>query len=913
LRCLVLTENIDVIAVTETFIDTVNNDLLSEYSIDGYKFFNKDRVNRRGGGSALYVATWLNPVEITPNNSNIEHVCVKITGDKLAVNISVTYRPPGQSQELDIEMYQVLRQSLNNESVILGDFNLPHIDWETLTGVETESHRMLEFIEDNFLIQLVTEPTRENNILDLVIASQEHLINNITVGEHLGSCDHKVVRAEINTRTNIVENRTFVPNFGRGNYEGLRSALSHLSPPVTTQVEDAWSYFKNQLLTQQRNFIPYCEKRPSNNKNHPWFNIDIKRELKVRNNLHTRLKSLRSTENIRLYNEARRRVKTLIKQAKRRYEEDIAANSRTNAKKFFRYINNKKNIRSGIGPLKDNTGTLVTEDQNMASLLNNYFSSVFNPIADAGHITANDDNNEIGSAPDIAPEQTLHNLDITSKEVLRAINDMKTNKSPGPDNIYPKVLKETKSEIVDTLKTVFNLSLRQGTVPADWKTANVTPIFKKGDRNTPGNYRPISLTSVVGKMLESIIRDKIVSHLERHSLIRDSQHGFRNKRSCLSNLLTFYNDLFSAHDITRSLDIVYLDFQKAFDKVPHNKLMFKVKQLGIDGNIHKWIENWLSNRKQRVVINGTASDWAPVTSGVPQGSVLGPVLFIIYINDIDVGLNNFISKFADDTKIGNSIITDHDRISLQEDLNKISEWSHRWEMPFNVNKCHILQVGTRNQKFNYEMSGVKLESVHCIKDLGVTIASSLKFSQQCKDAAGKANRMLGFINRSFSFKNKDVILPLYISLVRPHLEYAVQFWSPHHAKDIAKLEAVQRRATKMITSLRNKSYEERLSSLNLFSLEKRRLRGKLIECYKILKGFTNVDPSKLFSIDNSARTRSNGVKLRCKQVQLDCTKFFFTNDVVREWNKLPPSVVQCDTINSFKNKLDQHLLNQDIR
>ena len=841
-------------------------------------------------------------------------MCVKVTGDKFAINVSVTYRPPGQTQELDIEMYRILQQSLRNrESVILGDFNLPHIDWQTLTGVESESHRMLEFMDDNFLSQLVAEPTRENNILDLVITSQEHLINNITVGEHLGSCDHKVVRAEINTTTNIVENTTFVPNFRRGNFERLRSALSHLSPPATAHVEDAWSYFKNQLLTQQRNFIPNCVKRPTNNKNHPWFNTEIKRALIARNNLHKHVKSLRSTENIRLYNEARRRVKTLIKQAKRRYEEDIAADSRTNAKKFFRYINNKKHIRSGIGPLKDSAGTLVTDDQKMASLLNDYFSSVFNPIVDAGHITANDDNNEIGNAPDIAPEQTLHNLEITSEEVLRAINDMKTNKSPGPDNIYPKVLKETKSEIVDTLKTVFNLSLHQGTVPADWKSANVTPIFKKGDRNTPGNYRPISLTSVVGKMLESIIRDKIVNYLERHSLIRDSQHGFRNKRSCLSNLLTFYNDLFSAHDITRSLDIVYLDFQKAFDKVPHNKLMFKVKQLGIDGNILKWIENWLSNRKQRVVINGTASDWAPVTSGVPQGSVLGPVLFIIYINDIDVGLNNLISKFADDTKIGNSIITDHDRISLQEDLNKISEWSQRWEMPFNVNKCHILQIGTRNHKFNYEMNGVKLESVQCIKDLGVSIASSLKFSQQCKDAAGKANRMLGFINRNFSFKNKDVILPLYISLVRPHLEYAVQFWSPHHAKDIAKLEAVQRRATKMITSLRNKSYEERLASLNLFSLEKRRLRGKLIECYKILKGFTNVDANKLFSIDNSARTRSNGVKLRCKQVQLDCTKFFFTNDVVREWNKLPPSVVQCDTINSFKNKLDQHLLNQDIR
>ncbi len=194
-----------------------------------------------------------------------------------------------------------------------------------------------------------------------------------------------------------------------------------------------------------------------------------------------------------------------------------------------------------------------------------------------------------------------------------------------------------------------------------------------------------------------------------------------------------------------------------------------------------------------MVINGLASDWAPVTSGVPQGSVLGPVLFVIYINDIDLGLNNFIAKFADDTKIGNSVISDCDRQSLQEDFRKISAWSYRWEMPFNINKCHILQEGTRNKKYEYEMGGVKLESVHCVKDLGVTITSNLKFSQHCKEAACKANKMLDFINRNFSFKNKDIILPMYISLVRHHLEYAVQFWSPHYAKDIAKLEAVQRR------------------------------------------------------------------------------------------------------------------------
>ncbi len=188
------------------------------------------------------------------------------------------------------------------------------------------------------------------------------------------------------------------------------------------------------------------------------------------------------------------------------------------------------------------------------------------------------------------------------------------------------------------------------------------------------------------------------------------------------------------------------------------------------------------------------------------------------------------------------------------------------------------------------MSGAKLKSVQCVKDLGVTIASNLKFSLHCEEAACKASVMLGFINRNFSFKNKGIILLMYITLFRPHLEYAVKFWSPRHAKD-SKLEAVQRKVTKMIPSLCNNSYKERLPRLNLFSLEKHHLRGELIECFKIRKGFTNVDASKLFLIDDLSPTSSIGIKVRCRQIELDCIKFLFTYDFVREWNKLPPSVV----------------------
>ncbi|MCP3679103.1 MAG: reverse transcriptase family protein [Gammaproteobacteria bacterium] len=496
---------------------------------------------------------------------------------------------------------------------------------------------------------------------------------------------------------------------------------------------------------------------------------------------------------------------------------------------------------------------------------------------------------------------------INENDVLKYLNKMKENKSPGPDRIYPKILKNVKNQIANPLTQIFNKSLQEKKVPTDWKLADVTPIFKKGDRKLPGNYRPISLTSVVCKLLESIIRDKIVKHLEHHNLIRDSQHGFRNKRSCLTNLLEFYNKLFHIHDQTKTLDIIYLDFQKAFDKVPHNKLLTKVKALGIIGNIYGWIENWLQGRKQRVVVNGETSSWVPVGSGVPQGSVLGPILFLIYINDIDIGISSPISKFADDTKIGRPVIDNKDRLNLQKDLDTISNWSEKWQMPFNINKCQLLLVGSANKKYKYKMMGNNIESVSQVRDLGVTITSNLKFSQQCNEVSLRANRMLGFIKRNFVFKSKDIIIPLYQSLVRPHLEYAVQFWSPHLQKDILKLETVQRRATKLIPSLRQKSYEERLRELNLFSLMKRRIRGQLIECFKFLKGYNNVDASNLLTLAPDLPTRGNSLKLKGKRVNLDSTKYFFTNAIVDKWNSLPENVIQSTSITSFKNNLDIYL------
>ena len=576
-------------------------------------------------------------------------------------------------------------------------------------------------------------------------------------------------------------------------------------------------------------------------------------------------------------------------------EDRVAAASIINNKIFFAHVNSRKPIKSAIGPLKDAQGNIISSDEGMAELLNEYFVSVY----------TKEDLEEIPSVPILYQgTKPLRKINLTIERVREKIRKLNGNKSPGPDGFYPREIKEVENELAPHFYDIYKASLEQSKPVLDWKLQNITPLFKKGSKNNPGNYRPVSLTSVPGKILESIIAEDITQHLESNNLISDSQHGFRKGRSCLTNLLEFFHDMFSLYDKSRAIDILYLDFKKAFDKVPHKRLMAKVRGYGIIDEVGDWIEDWLTGRKQRVVINGSSSTWRDVTSGVPQGSVLGPILFIIYINDLDLGLISKISKFADDTKVGINANNETAVKQLQEDLNRIGEWSQKWQMPFNLDKCKVMHVGQRNENAKYELLGKQLEVCNEEKDLGVIITNDLKPSKQCIEAEKKAQKILGYIKRQFTTRKKETILTLYNALVRPHLEYAVQFWSPSLRKDIERLEKVQARATKLIPSIRHMSYERRLKQLNLYSLEKRRIRGQLIETFKILKGIENIDHRKLFTLSTN-QTRSNGWKLDLKRFNTSQCGDFFTYKIASYWNKLPTDVVNSANINQFKMRLDK--------
>ena len=555
------------------------------------------------------------------------------------------------------------------------------------------------------------------------------------------------------------------------------------------------------------------------------------------------------------YKEALNAATNEVRKSKRNFEHKLAQNIKSDSKSFYAYVRSKQKVRDKVGPLDDNAGNIITQGFLMAEELNMHFSSVFT-------------REDTSSIP--VPEtkfkgsegEMLGQVVVTPEVVANKINNMKENKSPGVDGIAPKLLKETVEQICTPRAHLFNMSLQEGIVPfewkeakkkkkkkkkkekkdhqsyrrpymmgkargkeEEWKEANIIPLFKKGSRNKSVNYRPVSLTSVICKLLETIIRDHMTDFLIKQKLINPSQHGFLKAKSCLTNLLCFLEEITKWVDDGSPVDVIYLDFQKAFDKVPHQRLLRKLKSHCMGNSIINCIEHWLTDRRQRVVVDGEVSSWKSVLSGVPQGYVLGPILFLVYINDLEEGVTGKILKFADDTKLFRKVKEIGDKQNLQDDMDTLVKWSEKWQMLFNFGKCKCLHTGPGNTGMDYEMGGTILSKTVKEKDLGVTLNANMKVSEQCRIAASKGNQILGMIRRNITYKEKSLIVPLYKAIVRPHLDYCIQAWNPHLRKDVDMLEKIQRRATKLIPGLRDLTYEERLKECGLTTLETRRLRG----------------------------------------------------------------------------------------
>jgi hypothetical protein len=411
-----------------------------------------------------------------------------------------------------------------------------------------------------------------------------------------------------------------------------------------------------------------------------------------------------------------------------------------------------------------------------------------------------------------------------------------------------------------------------------------------------------------------------MSYFLNNKLFSNKQYGFIKGRSTALQLLNMLDKWTKYLEEGGQIDAIYTDFEKAFDKVPHKRLISKLKSYGIDAKIVGWIEGFLIHRRQRVGIRGQYSDWRRVLSGIPQGSVLGPLLFVIFINDLPdfcEGASE-IYLFADDAKMTKYITNTEDCNDLQKSCDLLQQWSERWLVKLNISKCMVLKLSTGeigcNRKYSLVRSGKveELNEVSKMKDLGVVIDNKLTFKDHIAEKVHKAYSMIGIIKRNFKYMDKESFLMIYKSMVRSHLEYANSVWNPHRVGLMYDLEKVQKRATKLPVACRNKSYEERLRLLNLPTLVYRRNRGDMIEVYKIMSNKYDPEVSLHLERDEGGRTRGNSRKLKILRSRLDIRKYSFSVRIVNLWNSLSDEVVTAESVNSFKNRLDKFWSKQEI-
>ena len=392
---------------------------------------------------------------------------------------------------------------------------------------------------------------------------------------------------------------------------------------------------------------------------------------------------------------------------------------------------------------KKSTAEIASSDNDKAEVLSEFFAEVFTREPD-------------GDMPTVQESQydnPLQDFNITKEMVLQKLDKLKVDKSPGPDGITARVLRELKDVIGETFTDLFEASVREGQLPMDWKTANVSAIYKRGDKSEACNYRPVSLTCITCKVMESIVRDHLMYHMFTNHLFSDKQYGFIPGRSTTLQLLNAIDDWTKNIEEGIETDVIYMDFQKAFDKVPHHRLLTKLEAYGVKGKALRWINAFLKGRKQRVHVRGNYSSWKDVLSGIPQGSILGPVLFVIYINDMPNCVRSNMLLFADDTKIYRGIQSDSDTTALQEDLSSLQDWSTRWLMPFHPEKCKIMKIHNINKQTRdtlYYLEKEKGENVPVKqtereKDLGVITDEKLTFEYHIHDKINKANRIIGMI------------------------------------------------------------------------------------------------------------------------------------------------------------------------
>ena len=637
-----------------------------------------------------------------------------------------------------------------------------------MSGINSVEGNFLKLCEENCLHQYVLKPTRGSNILDLVLCNNENLIKNCSIFELFSQSDHSSVYFEICGFTPKQVSKTHHYNFRKGDYENLSIYLSHINWDQEfyglSTVNGKYNRFCDIVPTAVSYFIP--KSRTSIAKKSSYLSYLSRQKRKL---WKFSLKDP-TDKNVADYKAASLKLDLEIKRNTQKYEQRVIESG--NVSQLFSYFKSKLKFNHGIGPIENDVGNLIydTSSKEKADVFSNQFSEVFT----TSH----------GTTPNFEcmTDKIVGEMNIDPSSFWKLLQKLPNKLSSTPDQLPACLLKRIVLPVALPLSIIFNDSLTSRQLPGAWKSAIICPIYKKGSKSKAENYRPDSLTSVVCKILETMLKKHIMLLLIKEQLLGSEQHRFMPRKSTVTQLVNCISHWQWARNSRNTTDMIYLDFSKAFDKVCLEKLFLKLKCYGISGNLLEWIKNFLTGRTQAVKVEGIRSSSRPVLSGIGQGTCLGPLAFLIYINDFTLVLEGRVqfAIFADDVKFWKEIKNESDQFYLQNCLNAVVEWATTWQMTISVERCCVMKTGSSSSsRFEYHINCVPVKYVNSVKDPGVEVDATLNFSSHCSAISKKASQRAYMILRAFQSRDFKFLIRVFKVLVRPMLEYATPIWSPY--------------------------------------------------------------------------------------------------------------------------------------
>ena len=905
-----LCSKFDIITLSETFL---SQNSLADLTLPGYhNVLRRDRPTF-GGGLAIFIRDCIvYKRKANLDSQLIENMWVEINtvdGKLLLCNI---YRPPSDQnfwENFASNIENIKSMNTTKHLMILGDMNADFLS--------NDGKHLLEICDSYNVRYHVTSPTRitasSQTCLDQILSNIPNFISEISVDAPVSTNDHCTVGASVRFR--IHNEKAYYRNvwlYDKGDYKGLKSHLSNLDWNNCfddDDVDKACFTWTETFLNAARAYIPVKSilVRP---KDSPWYNNELRRLKRKVIRIYRKAKANRATY-WEQYKDLSLTYHSKLNEAEQQYKQNLnktLAESK-GEKSWWRTVKDilGKGISDSYPPILDpSNGEHEVDAGKKATLFNKFFLS--HSKLDESNATLPPFTNE--------HDNKIVSIVTSEKEVLELIENVDISKATGPDGISPRLLKAAGSSITPSLTRLFNLCLSKQKVPDLWKKANVIPIHKKGDRDNLQNYRPVSILPITSKLFEKILFKNIYNFLHSQRIISDHQSGFKPGDSTVNQLAYLYHKFCEALDKKKDIRVIFCDISKAFDRVWHSGLIYKMKAVGIDGDLLRLLENYLCNRQQRVVIKGQTSEWGEISAGVPQGSVMGPLMFLIYINDLVTSVSNDINikLFADDTLLyfaGN----DHNISSklLNDNLKKIQKWADQWLVTFNPMKTELLNISNK-RAVNFDNHSVyfdntKLQGVSQHKHLGVTFNSKLKWSNHIDNLTKGVKSMCDVMNRLKHSLSRSTLEVIYFTFVRPKLEYACIVFDDCTENEKNKLESIQLYCARIVTGAkRGTSHALLYKELNWPKLSERRKIAKCKFAYNLSNQnvpdyLSELMPHKV--CENSQYSLRNKEHVSIPNYRTEKFKNSIIPDSVKMWNNLSSDVKNSSTIDSFKSALSK--------